>query len=183
MKLGYARVSRTDQDTALQLTALEAAGVDRVYKDEGVSGAKASRPQLDSLLESLRAGDEIVVWKLDRIARNTRHLLELVDTLESRSVTFRSLTEGIETTGPMGRAMVTIMGALAQLEREQLIERTKAGLAAAAGNNRHGGRPRIVNDAKAARVRELKAQGWSANEIAASQRISRATVYRYLEAS
>lgn len=101
--LGYARVSTLEQNADLQTTALEGAGCLKVYTDHGVSGTQARRPQLDRLLENARAGDELVVWKLDRLGRNTRHLLEFVDSLESRGIRFRSLTEGIATTGRWAR--------------------------------------------------------------------------------
>ncbi|WP_344231159.1 recombinase family protein, partial [Citricoccus alkalitolerans] len=118
-------MSTVEQNADLQTRALKEAGCLKVYTDQGVSGTKAKRPQLDKLLEHARAGDELVVWKLDRLGRNTRQLLDLIDHLESEGVHFRSLTEGIATTGPMGKAMLTVMSAFAQLERDQLAERTK----------------------------------------------------------
>ena len=139
--IGYARVSTTDQNPQLQLDALEEAGATRIYTDYGVSGATASRPHLDACLDHLREGDVLTVWKLDRLGRNTQHVLAVVDELTSRGVGFRSLTEGLHTEGPMGTAMLTIMAAFAQLERDTMIERTRAGLAAAAANGRKGGRP------------------------------------------
>ena len=180
--IGYARVSTTEQNLDLQLNALHAAGAERVFSDQGVSGSKTERPQLAAVLDHLRAGDTLAVWKLDRLGRNTRHVLEVIEELESRSVGFRSLTEAIDTTGPMGKAMLTIMAAFAQLERDTIIERTRAGLAAAAENNRHGGRPRKVDHATAAKVHELKAKGINATDIGKMLGVSRATVYRYLAA-
>lgn len=118
--IGYARVSTLEQNADLQHAALKAAGCGRVFTDHGVSGTRASRPELDKLLDHLREGDEVVVWKLDRLGRNTRNLLALIDDLEHRGVHFRSVTEGISTTGSMGRAMLTVMSAFAQLERDQL---------------------------------------------------------------
>lgn len=111
--LGYARVSTTEQSADLQIRALESAGCLKVYTDHGISGTKAKRPELERLLDNARAGDELVVWKLDRLGRNTRQLLDLVDSLESQGIHFRSLTEGITTTGPMGKAMLTVMSAFA----------------------------------------------------------------------
>lgn len=116
-----------------------------------------------------------------RLGRNTRHVLDVIETLRERGVGFRSLTEGLDTTGPMGTAMLTIMAAFAQLERDTMVERTRAGLAAAAANNRHGGRPRKVDDQAATRARELKAKGISASDIGKMLEVSRATVYRYLK--
>lgn len=178
--IGYARVSTQDQNLQLQIDALKAAGAERIFSDQGVSGSKTERPQLTAALDHLRDGDVLTVWKLDRLGRNTRHVLEVVEDLEARGIGFRSLTEGMDTTGPMGKAMFTIMAAFAQLERDTTIERTKAGLAVAAQNNRHGGRPRRVDDATAAKVRKLKAQGMNASDIGKVTEMSRASVYRYL---
>ncbi|MGJ9404055.1 recombinase family protein [Arthrobacter sp. KK5.5] len=179
--LGYARVSTFEQNAGLQTRALDGAGCLKVYTDHGVSGTQAKRPQLDQLLENARAGDELVVWKLDRLGRNTRHLLELVDSLESRGIHFRSLTEGIVTTGPMGKAMLTIMFAFAQLERDQLAERTRAGLAAAAERGRRGGRPGVTPESEKVRqAGQYRGAGLTPPEIGKLLGISRATVYRYL---
>ncbi|MDT5282598.1 MAG: hypothetical protein QOJ20_3793 [Mycobacterium sp.] len=145
-----------------------------------MSGSKARRPQLDACLDHLREGDVLTVWKLDRLGRNTQHVLALVDELTSRKIGFRSITEGLHTDGPMGKAMLTIMAAFATLERDTMIERTRAGLAAAAANGRKGGRPRKINDAAAAKARSLRAKGIAATDIAKMLAVSRATVYRYL---
>lgn len=179
-RIGYARISTADQDAALQLAALEAADCDRVFTDEGVSGTKASRPQLDAMLDHLRPGDTVVIWKFDRLGRNTRNMLDLIETIETKGCTFESLTERIDTSGPMGRAMLTIMSAFAQLERDQISERTRAGLAEAAKNNRHGGRPRKADDQDIADARKWKAEGDGVDRIAKRLGVSRATVYRYL---
>lgn len=180
--IGYARVSRTDQNVELQVDALREAGATKVFVEQGVSGAKADRPELAKMLAHLRAGDEVLVWKLDRIARNTKNLLELVDQLKELGVTFRSITDGISTSGAMGKAMITIMGALAELERDQIIERTQAGLASARERGRLGGRPRKVTDPKMVQCRRMFQDGHSANEIAQVLGLSRATVYRYVKA-
>jgi DNA invertase Pin-like site-specific DNA recombinase len=178
--IGYARVSTTDQTPQLQLDALREAGAARIFTDHGVSGSTASRPQLDACLDHLRDGDVLTVWKLDRLGRNTQHVLAVVDELTSRGVTFRSITESLHTEGAMGKAMLTIMAAFAQLERDTMIERTRAGLIAAAANGRKGGRPRKVDDAAAAKARQLKEKGITASDIAKMLGVSRATVYRYL---
>ncbi|WP_246021468.1 recombinase family protein [Arthrobacter echini] len=178
---GYARVSTVEQNADLQHAALKAAGCTRIFTDHGVSGTRASRPELDKLLDHLREGDEVVVWKLDRLGRNTRNLLALIDDLEQRGVHFRSVTEGISTTGPMGRAMLTVMSAFAQLERDQLAERTRAGMAIAAEHGRKAGRREVTaEDAKVKRARDLKAQGLAPADIGKIIGVSRATVYRYL---
>lgn len=179
--LGYARVSTLEQHADLQIRALENAGCLQVYTDHGVSGTQAKRAQLDKLLEHARAGDELVVWKLDRLGRNTRQLLELVDSLESRDIDFRSLTEGIATTGPMGKAMLTVMSAFAQLERDQLVERTRAGLTAAAARGRKGGRPSVTPETEKVRqAGQYRQAGLTPVEIGKLLGVSRATVYRYL---
>src|SRR6478672_6779876 len=113
--IGYARVSTTDQNPQLQLNALNEAGATRIFTDHGVSGSKARRPELDACLDHLRGGDVLTVWKLDRLGRNTQHVLALVDELTSRKIGFRSLTEGLQTDGAMGKAMLTIMAAFATL--------------------------------------------------------------------
>jgi DNA invertase Pin-like site-specific DNA recombinase len=178
---GYARVSTVDQTGDLQHAALHAAGCLRIFTDHGVSGTRASRPELDKMLEHLRDSDEVVVWKLDRLGRNTRHLLALIDDLEHRGVHFRSVTEGISTTGPMGRAVLTVMSAFAQLERDQLAERTRGGMAAAAEHGRKAGRREVTAaHAKVKRAHALKTQGLMPADIGKIIGVSRATVYRYL---
>lgn len=179
--IGYARVSTTDQDPQLQLDALRDAGAARVFTDHGVSGSTSSRAQLDACLDHLREGDVLTVWKLDRLGRNTQHVLAVVEELTARGVGIRSLTEGLHTDGPMGKAMLTIMAAFAQLERDTMIERTRAGLAAAAANGRKGGRPRKVDDAAAAKARSMREKGINATDISKMLGVSRATVYRYLD--
>lgn len=151
-RLGYARVSTAEQDTELQIRELEATGCERIYRDHGISGIKASRSELDRLLDRLSRGDEVVVWKLDRLGRNTRHLLELLDDFKVRGIKFRSLRDGIATDpdsdlgGAMAQAMITIISAFAQLERDQLSERTKAGMAVAASHGRKAGRREVTAD-------------------------------------
>lgn len=186
-RLGYARVSSAEQDTALQIRELEAAGCERIYRDHGVSGTRASRPELDRMLDRLSRGDEVVVWKLDRLGRNTRNLLELLDTFKAKGIKFRSLRDGITTDpdtelgGAMAQAMITIISAFAQLERDQLSERTRAGMAAAAANGRRAGRRQVTpEDPKVKRARELKAQGLKPADIGRVLSVGRATVYRYL---
>lgn len=185
--LGYARVSLADQNTDLQIRELEAAGCERIYKDQGITGTRVSRPELGRMLDRLGPGDEVVVWKLDRLGRNTRHLLELLDDFKVRGIKFRSLRDGIATApasevgGAMAQAMVTIMSAFAQLEREQLSERTKAGMATAAANGRKPGRREITTDhEKVERAQEMKARGLKPVDIGKIIGASRATVYRYL---
>lgn len=179
--LGYARVSTRAQSPDLQVDALEAAGCTEVYTDRAASGTLARRPQLDALLARAEDGDEIVVWKLDRLGRNTHNLLLLLQDMKARGVHFRSLTEGISTTGAMGTAMATVMSAFAQLERDQLSERTRAGLAAAAKKGRHPGRPTITrNTGRVAQALQYRHAGLNPEEIRKLLGVSLSTVYRYL---
>ncbi|WP_417235527.1 recombinase family protein [Arthrobacter sp.] len=180
--LGYARVSTKGQSPDLQVEALKAAGCVEIFIDRAASGTLARRPKLDELLARAVAGDEIVVWKLDRLGRNTHNLLVLLQDMNARGVHFRSLTEGITTTGAMGTAMATVMSAFAQLERDQLSERTRAGLAAAARKGRHPGRPTITRNTK--RVDQAityRHAGLNPLEISKLLGVSKSTVYRYLE--
>lgn len=175
---GYARVSTPEQDPALQLDALGAAGCARVFVDRA-SGRLSHRPELDRLRELLLPGDTLVVWKLDRLGRRTAALLELVDELGRRGVGFRSLTEGIDTTTPQGRMLLAVIGAFAELERDLVVERTKAGVAAAVARGQRLGRPPALTPAQVEAVRQMHAAGGrSLNQIAALFGVSRATVGR-----
>lgn len=178
--IGYARVSTTEQDLALQHDALAAAGVVRVFEDRGVSGAKTERPGLDEALRFLRDGDTLVVWKLDRLGRSMTHLLQTVTELEGRGVGFRSLTENIDTTTPTGRLVFHIFGALGQFERDLIRERTSAGLKAAAARGRKGGRPKAATMEKVARARTLIASGLTVREAAARLKIGKSALYTAL---
>lgn len=182
--VGYVRVSTADQSTALQIKAMQDAGIQKVFSDQGFSGTLASRPALDEALAYVREGDVLVVWKLDRLGRSTKNVLEVLDGLKSRDVGFRSLTEGLDTTGPMGEAMLTVLAAFNQLERDVIVERTKAGLAAARALGRVGGRPRVMDQKKLATARTLYDSGnHTVTEIATMLGVGTATVYRYLSNS
>lgn len=180
MLLGYARVSTTDQNPQLQLDALSAAGCDRVYTDHA-SGSATARPQLDRLLDTVRVGDTIVVWRLDRLGRSMKHLLELTADLEQQQVGLRSLNEQLDTSSANGRLVFHVMAALAEFERGLLAERTRAGLNAARSQGRVGGRPKALTPQAERAVVDLREQGRSVTDIAATLRVSRATVYRALE--
>ena len=139
MLLGYARVSTDEQDHALQIEALNRAGCERVYV-ETASGTRTDRPELTKLLEQVRSGDTVIVWRLDRAGRSLRHLIDITDDLQRRGVALRSLTEGIDTSTPTGRLLCGILGAVAQMEVEALRERTRSGLRIAGQQGRKGGR-------------------------------------------
>ncbi|MGI8596771.1 MAG: recombinase family protein [Thermoleophilaceae bacterium] len=178
--LGYARVSTLEQEATLQLDALEVAGCERTYTDRS-SGALAERPELTRALDHLRAGDALVVWRLDRLGRSLRHLVETVGALEERSVGFRSLTESIDTTTPGGRLVFHVFAALAEFERDLIRERTQAGLAAARARGRRGGRPPVMSAEKLDVARTMYESGeHTTAKIAEVLGVSRATLYRHL---
>src|SRR5579872_5482978 len=179
--VGYARVSTDDQDLSLQLDALKAAGVVKIFRDTA-SGAKADRPGLAQALEYVRAGDTLVVWRLDRLGRSLTQLIELMTRLDDRGVGFRSLTEQIDTTTSGGKLIFHIFGALAEFERNLIRERTLAGLAAARARGRQGGRPRLLESKKVAMAQTLyDDRNNSIREICTTLGISRATLYRYIK--
>lgn len=143
---GYARVSTREQKADLQLDALRDAGCSRLFLDVS-SGKRTARPELDKCMEMLRDGDTLVVWRLDRLGRDLPHLLKLMENLHERAIVFRSLTESIDTSTPMGRLYFQMTGALAEFERNLIVERTRAGLQAARARGRKGGRPSKVTPA------------------------------------
>jgi DNA invertase Pin-like site-specific DNA recombinase len=163
--IGYAGVSTDDQNLTLQLDAIKKSGCDRVFMDK-TSGARLVRPGLDDGLTHLRAGDTPVVWKLDRLGRSVKGLVDLVNALEAREVHFRSLTDGIDTKTPAGRFFFHIMAGLAQMERELIVERTRAGLAAARKLGRVGGRKRWTTDSNIKAAHRLLAGGTLPRDVA-----------------
>lgn len=181
-KFAYVRTSTKDQNADLQRAAIaKVDGIKRVYADEGVSGTLASRPQWDALMDRLEEGDEVVVWKFDRVGRNTMNVLQAVETITAKGASFSSITEKIDTSGPMGQAMLTVMAAFAQLERDTIVERTRAGLDAAKAKGKVGGRPSVVDAKKLATIKKLVASGdHSRADIARMVEISPATLYRVL---
>lgn len=145
MRIGYARVSTEDQSLDLQIAALERAGCQHLFSDHGISGTRFSRPGLESALQAVGAGDTLVVWRLDRLGRSLRKLVELVDELGRRGVEFVSLNESIDTTSSGGVLMFHMMAALAQFERSLISERTRAGMAAARKRGQRLGRRRSLS--------------------------------------
>lgn len=178
--IGYARVSTLDQNSNLQHDALTAAGCSRVFV-ETASGASTDRSQLASALDYLREGDTLVVWKLDRLARSIRQLIETVDRLERSKIGFRSLTEAIDTTTPSGKLVFHIFGALTEFERSIIRERTIAGLAAAKARGRRGGRPIKLGDQQLFAAKALLRDGsLTIAEVANQLGVSDATLYKYI---
>jgi DNA invertase Pin-like site-specific DNA recombinase len=180
MLLGYARVSTDGQDHALQIDALTTAGCKRTFV-ETASGTRTDRPELAKALEQARQGDVLVVWRLDRLARSLRHLIDIADDLNRRGIALKSITESIDTTTPSGRFMFNILGALSSMEREIIVERTRAGLIAAAARGRRGGRPAALDEAKIRAARAMLASGnMSAIEVAQQVGCAASTLYRHL---
>jgi DNA invertase Pin-like site-specific DNA recombinase len=178
--LGYCRVSTADQNQELQVDALTAAGCDRIFTDHA-SGKLEHRPALDAMLELLRSGDTVVVWRLDRLGRSVKHLLEMVALLESRGVGLKSLHESIDTTTPTGRLTLHLFASIGQFERDLLVERTQAGLVAARSRGRRGGRPTVMTTEKIAVAKAMYAS--REHDVATIARVvgvSRASVYRAL---
>lgn len=179
MLIGYARVSREDQNLKVQLDALNAAGCERVFSDKR-SGALKERKGLEDALSHLRAGDTLVVWKLDRLGRTVKQLVDLVEELESQKINFKSVKDNIDTTSSAGRFFFHVMASLAQMERELIVERTKAGLAAARTLGRIGGRRRIMTDSKIKSAEKLLRSGMLPRDVATDLGISMATLYRWV---
>ncbi|NOU22152.1 MAG: recombinase family protein [Methyloglobulus sp.] len=182
MLIGYARVSTQDQNLAMQISELRQAGCQRLFDDK-ISGTRADRPGLGKALEMLREGDSLVVWKLDRLGRSMKHLVELVGDLHTQGIQFVSLTDGINTNTSAGRFFFNIMASLAEMERELIVERTRAGLAVARQGGRIGGRKRLMTDSKIESAKKLLASGVLAKDVAKNFGVSIATLYRWVPAS
>jgi DNA invertase Pin-like site-specific DNA recombinase len=181
MLIGYARVSTTEQDLALQTDALKKAGCDNIF-DDTASGASTQRPGLTEALSYVRKGDTLVVWRLDRLGRSLRHLIDVIADLEKRGIGFRSLQESIDTTTSGGRLIFQIFGALAEFERNLIRERTQAGLTAARVRGRLGGRPKALDTNKIALAFRLyDEKKHTIIEICQMLKISKPTLYAYLE--
>lgn len=183
MKIGYARVSTREQNLNMQVIALEEDGCQKIY-EEVISGAKAERPILDNVLKQLREGDVLVVWKLDRLGRSLKHLVELIQWFMLNKVGLKSLNDPIDTTTPQGRLIFNIFASLAEFERDLIRNRTQAGLSAARARGRKGGRPRGIpkaSEATAYAVETLYREGkLPVNQIAKKLNISKSTLYKYL---
>jgi DNA invertase Pin-like site-specific DNA recombinase len=182
MLVGYARVSTQDQNLELQLTALKKSGCEKVYQDQ-ISGTKNNRPGLQLALEVLRKGDTLVVWKLDRLGRSVKSLVDLINNLYKEEIHFKSITDNVDTSTPSGRFFFHIMASFAQMERELVVERTRAGLAAAKVQGRVGGRKRKMTQSKLEAAKKLLKLGTSPKEIARNLGVSIPTLYRWMPAS
>ena len=183
MLIGYARVSTVDQNLALQRDALTEAGCTKIFTEQ-MSGAVTDRRALHDALEFARSGDTLIVWKLDRLARSMKQLIETVETLRLRGIGFRSLTEALDTTTAQGRLVFHMFGALADFERSLIRERTQAGLAAARRAGRTGGRPpKLTDDGIEAAKAMLANPDIGVTQIARRLGISPATLYRYIPAA
>ncbi|MCA9893121.1 MAG: recombinase family protein [Anaerolineae bacterium] len=180
MLVGYSRVSTQDQNPELQLDALNAAGCEKIFTEK-MSGAKRDRPELIAALEYVRAGDTLVVWKMDRLARSLKQLIETIEDLEKREIGFRSLTEAIDTTTSSGKLVFHIFGALAEFERSIIRERTMAGLASARARGRLDGKPKRLSeeDLNVAKAM-LSDSNITVAQVAQRLGVAASTLYRYL---
>ena len=182
MLIGYARVSTQDQNLDLQVKALTKAGCKKVFDDK-ISGTRAERPGLTAALAMLREGDTLVVWKLDRLGRSVKNLVDLVGELHRQGVQFKSLTDSIDTGTASGRFFFHVMASLAEMERELIVERTCAGLEAARRLGRTGGRKRQMTDSKIESAKKLLASGVPPRDVARNLGVSVPTLYRWIPAA
>jgi len=181
MLVGYARVSTQDQKLELQHDALREARCERIFDDKA-SGAKAARPGLTEALAFMRPGDTLVLWKLSRLGRSLKQLIETVQTLQDKSIELRSLNENIDTNAATGKLLFHIIAAFAQFERDNMVENTKAGLEAARARGKKGGRKPVVDSKKLAQAKALRADPTlPITDICKTLGISRATFYRYIK--
>jgi DNA invertase Pin-like site-specific DNA recombinase len=182
MLIGYARISTTDQTLNLQKDALEKAGCTKIFTDT-ISGTTTERNGLDQALTFLRPGDTLVVWRLDRLGRSLKHLIDTITLLHDKQIGFKSLTENIDTTTSGGKLIFHIFGALAEFERDIIRERTQAGLHAARARGRTGGRPKALQTRnKAAMAQALYNDKTNTiAEVCKTLHISKATLYRYIQ--
>lgn len=180
MKVGYIRTSKKDQNPELQRRDLMAFGCEKLFEEQ-ISSRKEDRPELRAAVDYCREGDELVVWKLDRFGRSLRELIDLVNVLRERGVEFVSLRESIDTTTPGGKLVFHVFGAVAEFERDLILERTMAGLEAARARGRKGGRKPAMDDKKIALASKLmRDRDTPIGEICEAVGVSRATLYRYL---
>jgi DNA invertase Pin-like site-specific DNA recombinase len=181
MKVGYVRTSKKDQNPDLQRRDLEAFGCERIFEEQ-ISSRKEDRPELRAAMDYCREGDELVVWKLDRFGRSLRELIDLVNELRARGVEFVSLRESIDTTTPGGKLVFHVFGAVAEFERDLILERTMAGLEAARARGRNGGRPPKLDARRLALAsRLMRDRETPISQVCEAVGVSRATLYRHLK--
>jgi DNA invertase Pin-like site-specific DNA recombinase len=180
MNYGYARVSTEDQSLNMQIDAFKKYGVDEVFQEK-MSGTKKERPQLDRMLAKLKKGDKVVVYKLDRISRSTKHLIELTELFAEKGVEFVSIQDNIDTSTAMGRFFFTIMAGVAQLERDIISDRTKAGLESARARGRNGGRPAADQSAIDQALTFYDSKKYTVPEITKMTGVSKTTLYKYVK--
>lgn len=179
MKIGYARVSTNDQNLDLQMNALKEAGCEKIFTDHGVSGAKAERPGLDKALDHISKRDTLVIWKLDRLGRSLSHLLSIIEDLKQQGAHFASIQEGFDTSTASGKMVFSVIGAMAEYERNLTRERTVAGLAAARARGRMGGRPKKLHESQVKVAIALAEAGeLTIRQICEQVGCSRSTYYR-----
>ena len=178
MNYGYARVSTDEQTVNLQLDGLS--HCDEIFVDQGLSGMSQDRPQLLALLDAVTEGDTIIVWKMDRLTRSLKHLLDLSEELSQRGVDLVSLSDPIDTSSAQGKAFFRIMGVLAEMERDMIRERTVAGIRAAQARGTHCGRPRVLGVDQLTLARQMMAEGQSQRRVARILKVSDATLSRRL---
>lgn len=181
-KLGYARVSTVDQSLALQIHALDGVGCERIFKDEGISGAVGDRPGLNALIAELKRGDMLVVWRLDRLGRSLLNLVGLINTLAQKGVEFRSLNENIDTSSAGGRLVFHMMAALAEFERALISERTRAGMQAVRADGRHLGRPpSLTEEERSEAVAAVVKHGEQLTDVAERYQVHTRTIRRAIK--
>lgn len=183
MRIGYARVSTEEQSLNLQLDALKKAGCEIIFEDHGVSGVAATRPGLERALKRLTPGDTLVVWRLDRMARSMRDLMDTIDWLYSREIGFQSLCEHIDISSAFGELILHVMSAIVHFERRLIVERTRAGMAAARARGVRMGRCPVMDEHRAREALSLRAQGMAVRDIASGIGVGRSTLYRYFQAN
>jgi DNA invertase Pin-like site-specific DNA recombinase len=182
MKIGYARVSTKDQNLDLQIEALQKAGCEKIF-EEKISGSTKNRPELDKMIEQFRPGDKLYVWRLDRLGRSLKHIIDLVLSLSEKGIIIKGLTDGVDTSTINGRLFLNIMASLAEYERELIRERTKAGLQSARARGRLGGRPKGFSKESISKLLLMRSVYQdvkkSPEEIYTALGLTRATFYRY----
>ncbi|EBQ6006653.1 recombinase family protein [Salmonella enterica subsp. enterica serovar Berkeley] len=182
MKIGYVRVSTNDQNTELQREALERLNCELIFEDK-MSGTKKHRPGLKRALKHLKEGDTLIVWKLDRLGRSMKNLISFIDEIRGKGAHFQSMTDSIDTSTHMGRFFFHVMGALAEMERELIVERTRAGLEVARAKGRIGGRRPKMTTEKIAQAERLLLNGHSRQQLALIYDVSPKTIYKYFPSS